>query len=492
MKILIASPESVPFAKTGGLADVVGALPKFLKKRKQDIRLIIPKYKKIDPEKFGLEPVIKGLLVPIGEKMEIANIWQTKLDRTIPVYFVENDKYFARDELYRTPAGDYPDNAERFIFFSRACLEAVKALAFQPEIIHCHDWQVGLIPAYLKTLYRIDGFFHRTRTIFTIHNIAYQGLFPKETLSLAGFSWLDFTPEKLEYYDQVNFLKAGIVCSDIVTTVSPTYAKEIQSSNEFGRGLEGILKRRSTDLYGITNGIDYKEWDPVKDKYIAVRYTKKTVEKKKICQTELGKIVGLQTKENTPLFGMISRLDSLKGLDILTEALPTLMKENLQLVILGLGDQEYHDLLKTEAKKYPAKISLQIKFDNVLAHQIYAGCNFFLMPSRFEPCGLTQMIAMRYGTIPIVHRTGGLADTVENFSVKTVKGNGFVFDKYNSQNLITAVKEALAIYAESKLWTQLVQNAMNSDFSWNKAVGEYLKIYQLAQEKRLLKKPNNL
>ncbi|HCJ66480.1 MAG TPA: glycogen synthase GlgA [Elusimicrobia bacterium] len=483
MKILITSPESVPFAKTGGLADVVGALPKFLKQRKQDVRLIIPKYKKIDTAKFGLELVIKNLLIPIGEKTEIANIWQAKLERTVLVYFVENDKYFARDELYRTPAGDYPDNAERFIFFSRACLEAVKALAFQPEIIHCHDWQVGLIPAYLKTLYRIDGFFHSTRTIFTIHNIAYQGFFPKETLSLAGFSWLDFTPEKLEYYDQVNFLKAGIVYSDIVNTVSPTYAKEIQSSNEFGRGMEGILKKRTADLYGITNGIDYKEWDPAKDKYISARYTKKSLDKKKICKTELGKVIGLETKENIPLLGMISRLDSLKGLDILAEAMTTLMKENLQLVILGLGDQKYHDLLKAEAKKYPAKIALQIKFDNVLAHQIYAGCDFFLMPSRFEPCGLTQLIAMRYGTIPIVHKTGGLADTVEPFSLKTGKGNGFVFTEYKSQALITAVKEALSVYGEGKLWAQVVQNAMNSDFSWNKAVSEYLKLYQLAREK---------
>lgn len=483
MKILIASPECVPFAKTGGLADVVGALPKFLKKRKQDVRLIIPKYKKIDPEKFGLELVVKGLLIPLGEKMEIANLWQAKLERTIPVYFVENDKYFARDELYRTPAGDYPDNAERFIFFSRACLEGVKALAFQPEIIHCHDWQVGLIPAYLKTLYRIDGFFHSTASILTIHNIAYQGLFPKETLPLAGFSWLDFTPEKLEYYDQMNFLKAGIVYSDLVTTVSPTYAKEIQSTNEFGRGMEGILKNRTADLYGITNGIDYKEWDPAKDKYISARYTKKNLEKKKICKTELGKIVNLQTKENIPLIGMISRLDSLKGLDLLAEAIPILMKENLQLVILGLGDQKYHDLLKTEIKKYPTKISLHLKFDNVLAHQIYAGCDFFLMPSRSEPCGLTQLIAMRYGTIPIVHRTGGLADTVEPFSVKTGKGNGFVFNEYKSQALINSVKEALIVYKDEKLWAQVVLNAMNSDFSWNKAVGEYLKLYQLAREK---------
>jgi len=484
MKILIASPESVPFAKTGGLADVVGALPKFLKKRKQDVRLIIPKYKKIDSKKFGLEPVVKGLLIPLGERMEIANLWQATLERTIPVYFVENERYFERDELYRTPQGDYPDNAERFIFFSRACLEGVKALTFQPEVIHCHDWQVGLIPAYLKTLHRTDGFFHSTRTILTIHNIAYQGLFPKETLALAGFSWLDFTPEKLEYYDQINFLKAGIVYSDIVTAVSPTYAQEIQSSNEFGRGLEGILKSRSADLYGITNGIDYKDWDPAKDKYISVRYTKKSLEKKKICKQGLGKIVGLQTKENIPLIGMITRLDSQKGLDILVEAMPTLMKENLQLVILGLGDQIYHDLLKAEAKKYPAKIGLQIKFDNLLAHQIYAGCDFFLMPSRFEPCGLTQLIAMRYGTIPIVHRTGGLADTVEPFSRKTGKGNGFVFREYKNQALVTAVKEALSIYGEEKLWREIIRNAMSSDFSWDKQVGEYLKLYQLAQGKK--------
>lgn len=485
MKILIASPECVPYAKTGGLADVVGALPKFLKRKKQDVRLIIPKYKKIDPEKFGLDLVVKGLLIPLGEKMEVANLYQAKLERTIPVYFVENDKYFAREELYRTAEGDYPDNAERFIFFSRACLEAVKAINFQPEIIHCHDWQVGLIPVYLKTLYRIDGFFHSTAAVFTIHNIAYQGLFPKEILPLAGFSWHDFIPDRLEYYDQMNFLKAAIGFSDIVTTVSPTYAREIQSSSEYGRGMEGVLKNRSADLYGILNGIDYKEWDPTRDKYIAARYTKKNLEKKKICKAELGKIAGLKTKDETPLIGMISRLDSLKGFDLFVEGVSELMKENLQVVILGLGDQKYHDLLVAVAKKYPEKLSLQLKFDNVLAHQIYAGCNFFLMPSRFEPCGLTQLIAMRYGTIPIVHRTGGLADTVRPFSAKSPEGNGFVFVEYKSTALTAAVKEALSVYRDEKLWAKIVLNAMNSDFSWDKSVSEYLKLYQDVREKVL-------
>lgn len=483
MKILIATPECVPYAKTGGLADVTGALPKFFKKKKHDVRVIMPLYKKVDRQKFELKLLVKGLLIPLGEKMEIANLWETKLDRNIPVYFIENDKYFSRDELYRTPTGDYPDNAERFIFFSRACLEGVKALAFQPEIIHCHDWQVGLIPAYLKTLYRIDGFFHSTATIFTIHNIAYQGIFPKETLSLAGFSPWDFTPGKLEYYGQINFLKAGIVYSEIITTVSPTYAQEIQSSNEYGRGMEGVLHNRNKDLFGVLNGIDYKEWDPVKDKYIAAKYSIKNLEKKKICKIELGKIAGLNVKENIPLIGMISRLDSLKGFDLLTETIPDLFKEDLQLVILGTGDQIYQEALKTTVKKYPQKIGLNIKFDNVLAHQIYAGCDFFLMPSRFEPCGLTQLIAMRYGAIPIVHRTGGLADTVKPFSTKEGKGNGFVFSEYKPPALLKAVKDALAIYADKKNWAELVNNAMGSDFSWDKAVEQYLKLYQHAKEK---------
>ncbi len=484
MKILIASPECVPFAKTGGLADVVGALPKFLKKKKHDVRLIMPKYKKIDTQKFELKPSVKGLLVPVGENTEVANVWEARLERSIPVYFIENDKYFARDELYRTATGDYPDNAERFIFFSRACLEAAKALAFQPEIIHCHDWQVGLIPVYLKTLYRIDGFFHSTATVLTIHNIAYQGLFPKEILNMAGFAWYDFTPDKLEYYDQISFLKAGIVYTDIVTTVSPTYAKEIQSSNEFGRGMEGVLHRRAGDLYGITNGIDYKEWDPTKDKYISTRYTLKSLEKKEMCKSELGKIAGLKVDENTPLIGMISRLDSLKGFDLLAQCMPDLMKENLQFVILGIGDQVYQDLLKATAKKYPGKISLNLKFDNILAHQIYAGCDFFLMPSRFEPCGLTQLIAMRYGTIPIVRQTGGLADTVEQFSSKTGTGNGFVFTEYKASALITAVKQALGLYADEKLWKQVRSNAMGSNFSWDKAVEKYIELFKRAYEKR--------
>ncbi len=478
MKVLICSFECVPFAKVGGLADVVGTLPKFLKKKKIDVRVVIPLHKKIDRKKFGLKNLNQKFLIPIGGIIEDANLWQSKIG-SVPIFFIESSKFFDRDEIYRTKDGDYSDNPVRFIFFSRAVLECCKAIDFKPDIIHCNDMQTGLIPAYLKTLYRIDAFFSKTKTIFTIHNIAYQGVYPKDIFYIAGFKDEDFTPEKLEYYSQISFIKAGIVYSDIVSTVSPTYSLEIQTSSEHGRGLEGILRTRKDALYGILNGIDYEEWNPETDKIIKSNYNTSDISGKNLCKKDLQNICGL-SKDDVPLMGMVSRLDPLKGFDLLVEISSEIIKMPVQLVILGVGDKIYQDALLDLSRKYPKKISLNLKFDNDLAHKIYAGCDIFLMPSRSEPCGLGQMIAMRYGTIPVVHKTGGLADSVTPFNQKTKNGTGFLFDEYNSGSFLNTIENVIEIYKKRDLWKTLIINAMKQDFSWSNSVQEYIRIYKLA------------
>ncbi|MFN3966117.1 MAG: glycogen synthase GlgA [Endomicrobiia bacterium] len=478
MNVLICSFECVPFAKVGGLADVVGTLPKFLKSKKIDVRVVIPLHKKIDRKKFGLKNLNQRFLIPVGGIIDEGNIWQGKID-SVPVYFIENSKYFDRDEIYRTKDGDYSDNPLRFIFFSRSVLEFCKAIDFKPDIIHCNDMQTGLIPAYLKTLYRIDAFFNKTKTVFTIHNIAYQGVYSKNVFYLAGFSEEEFTFEKLEYYNQINFIKAGIVYSDIVSTVSPTYAIEIQTNHEHGRGLEGVLRTRKNSLFGILNGIDYEEWNPETDKIIKANYNYNDISGKSLCKKDLQNLCGLP-KDDVALMGMVSRLDPLKGFDLLTEISSEIVKMPVQLIILGVGDKIYQDILLDISRKYPEKVSLNLKFDNELAHKIYAGCDMFLMPSRSEPCGLGQMIAMRYGTVPVVHKTGGLADSVIQFNPKTKRGTGFLFEEYSSKAFLNAIKKAVESYKEKSLWESIVLNDMKQDFSWNNSVKEYLKIYKLA------------
>ncbi len=480
MKVALTVSECVPFAKTGGLADVAGALVKVLKKRRIDVCVIMPKYKKIDDKKFKIKPLLQNLVIPVDGRLVTASVWTTKLDRTVPVYFVKNQNYFDRDELYRTSQNDYPDNAERFIFFSRACLETLKAIGFQPDIIHAHDWQTGLIPAYLKTLYLTDNFFYKTATVYTIHNIAFQGLYPRDVLDLAGFSWYDFIPDKLEYYGQINFMKAGIVYANKINTVSETYAQQIQTSNEYGRGMEGILKSRTEDLEGIVNGIDTTEWDPSKDKYIAKNYSAKDMKNKIICKTLLCEELGWSQDLTIPVIGMVSRLDPLKGFDLIAQNVHTLMQKTLRLVILGRGDQVYESALTKIVEQFSDKIALRLEFNDPLAHKIYAGADMFLMPSYIEPCGLAQMIAMHYGTIPVVYHTGGLADTVENFDETTKKGNGIVFDEYNGIIFVDTLTRTLNLFNDPEKWSKIIHNAITSNFSWDKSATKYINLYKIA------------
>jgi len=477
LKILLAASEVVPFAKTGGLADVVGALPRALLKLGCEVAVVLPKYRNISPEKYKLKIVHKDMPVPMGMGEMNADILSTRLGNThATAYFIQNDRYFDREGFYGTAEGDYHDNAERFAFFSRAVMEMPKALGWVPDILHLNDWQTGLAAVYLKTLYKNDPAYANTRSLFTIHNMAYQGLFPKYILPMTGIGWEEFTADKLEFYDQVNYLKAGLVYSDALNTVSERYAQEIQT-DEFGHGLQGVLRSRTSDLYGIVNGIDYDEWNPATDREIPAQYTVKNHEKKVEAKRKLLAEMGLEFKEKTPVVGLVSRLTDQKGLDLIADAIEGFLSMDVQFVVLGTGEPRYHALFENLKQRFPSKLAVALKFDQRLSKMIYAGSDLFLMPSRFEPCGLGQMIAMKYGTVPLVRRTGGLADTVENLSLDGKKGTGFVFDNYRSDEFLAALRRATEAFHQPKLWKSLVQRSMKEDFSWDVSASRYLDLY---------------
>lgn len=462
MRIAMCASEVVPFAKTGGLADVAGALPFALEQKGQEVIIIMPKYKSIQDSKFNLKKLKAG-------------VSYTTIGKNIKVYFIENDNYFNRDALYGDKTGDYSDNLDRFSFYCTQSLELLKEIKFKADIIHCHDWQSCLVPVYLKTKYSKDPFFAKTRTVLTIHNIGYQGLFSKDQFPKLGLDWGYFNMDMLEFYDKINILKGGMVFADLINTVSPTYSREIQTK-EFGFGLEGVLLKRKNDVYGILNGLDYSIWNPQTDKFIAEKYSLKDMDGKKTDKKDLQEICNLPAKANIPLCGIVSRLAEQKGFDILAEAIDILCKMELQIVILGTGDIKYHQLLEETVKKYPKIISLHLKFDDALAHKIYAGSDIFLMPSKYEPCGLGQLISLRYGTIPLVFKTGGLADTVNSH-------NGFVFDEYSSKALIKTIESALIKFGNKNKWSDLMQRAMKCDFSWDEQSGEYISLYEKALRK---------
>ncbi len=483
MKIIFVTSEMVPYAKTGGLADVCGTLPKELADLGHEVCVGMPRYKKIDTTKFGLKKVVEGLEVPLGSEKKFARVYTTVHQEKVEVYFIDSTEFFGRDELYGTPQGDYPDNDRRFIFFQRAALEFFRITNFKPDIIHCHDWQTGLIPVYLKTLYKSDSFFKRTKSFFTIHNLAYQGNFPPDTLPTTGLGWEEFHMERLEFYGKASFLKGGIVYADVVTTVSERYAEEIQTK-EFGCGLEGVLKKRKADLYGIINGIDLEEWNPETDQDIAANYSLGNLDKKQVNKEALQKENKLEASPDIPLFGMISRLADQKGFDILAPILGDFAtKLDAQFVLLGTGDEKYHVLLRQEMKKYSKRFGINTLFDNKMAKRIYAGSDIFLMPSYYEPCGLGQLISLRYGTVPLVRETGGLADTVTDFNSKTSEGTGFVFKEYKSQALFKTIERAIQVFKDKKAWRELIKRGMKCDFSWKASAKKYIDLYQQAEKK---------
>ncbi len=475
MKVVICASEVVPFAKTGGLADVSGALPLALEELGIKVIITLPKYKAV---KAVLSTQKKFKVEKLNNQISF-----TKIGKDIPVYFIENDKMFDRDGLYGEKTGDYPDNLERFAFYSKKTLDLLKNINFKADIIHCNDWQSSLIPVYLKNLngYRNDKFYKEMKVVLTIHNLGYQGLFNKEKFPGLGLDRDLFNMDALEFYDKINVLKGGIAFSDIITTVSPTYAKEIQTK-EFGCGLEGLLTKKTDLLFGVLNGLDYNLWDPGKDDFIFKKYSLESLEDKYVNKELLQRECKLTTDSSIPLFGLVGRLAEQKGLDILSAAINEITKLRLQMVILGTGDLKYHKVLEEIAKIYSKSISVNLKFDDCLAHKIYAGSDFFLMPSKYEPCGLGQMISMKYGTIPIVYKTGGLADTVVDFDPLENSGNGFVFDCYNKDSLFKTIKMAIYFYKDKKLFSDLIKRAAACNFSWEESAKQYIQLYKKSLE----------
>jgi starch synthase len=478
LRILLISSEVEPFAKTGGLADVAGALPKALAGLGHDVRVLMPKYRGVERHAGSLTPLVSSVRVPIADRIAEGAWLEGRMGRGIPIYFLAQDQYYDRDGLYGTPEGDYWDNCERFIFFCRAAVEGLKHLGWIPHVIHANDWQTGLMPVYLETLYRDDPALAKTATLFTVHNLAYQGVFWHYDMPMTGLGWDLFTPAGIEYYGKLNFLKGGLVFGDLLTTVSRTYAREIQTP-EFGCGLEGVLQGRSPALHGVVNGIDYEVWNPVSDPAIPKGYTADDLKGKRACKAALQEELGL-AQEPAPLVGMVTRLVEQKGLTLVLDALPGLLAEGVQLALLGTGEPALEQAFGAAAAKHAGRVAVRLGYDAGLARRIYAGADCFLMPSRYEPCGLGQLISLRYGTIPLVRWTGGLADTVKEFDPAKQAGTGFGFAPFTHEALLECARRALAVFRQPRLWQRLMRNAMAEDFSWEASAREYVSLYRKA------------
>jgi len=489
-RVAILSAESVPFAKVGGLADVVGALSKAIADLGCSVAVFLPRYAGLAlPEGSTLELVSK-IDVPVRGEDTPALVYAlrgTEQNPHLTVYFIASDRYFDRPGIYNDPdTGEaYADNAERFAFYSRASLEAMRALAFAPEVIHANDHQAALVPAYLKTTYAEDPFFQMTAAILSIHNMGYQGVYDADSMAIAGFPPRYFYPlSPFEFWGKMNFLKAGIHFADVITTVSERYAEEIQSGEEFGFGLQGVLNARHEDLVGILNGIDVKIWNPRTDRTIAARYDAESLEAKAVCKAALLVEAGLPGEPDRPLIGMISRLAEQKGFDLIEAASERLFALPARWVLLGSGSKRYEELFESLAKRYRDRLSFNKGFDDPLAHRIEAGSDFFLMPSRYEPCGLNQMMSMRYGTVPVVRWTGGLADTVDPHAPGSEGGTGIVFEPYTPEALLGAIEAAVKLYAEPRTLQRVRRNGMGRDFSWEASARKYLQLYRQANASR--------
>lgn len=480
LKILVVASEVVPFAKTGGLADVAGSLPKALTAMGNDARIVLPRYRGITDF-----TTVTDFPVKIGDRTETCIVRESHIEaklpnggtKQVPVYFIDSYHYFDREGLYC-----HYDEAERFAFFSIATLEMLKKINWQPDVIHCNDWQSGPIPFLLREKYSDDPFYNRMATLFTVHNLLYQGNYPRDILRFFGVGNEYFHPDKLEFYGQVSFMKAGLNYADVINTVSKRYAQEIQT-DEYGEGFQGLLRKRSQDLHGIVNGINYHEFNPKTDPRIFRTYDSSSVEDKYENKHDLQKQMDLPVKD-VPLIGLISRLVDQKGLDLISEVFDEFMKEDLQFVVLGMGDKYYEEMIARMRERYPDKMGAYLGYNGLLAQRIYAGSDMFLMPSRFEPCGLGQLISLRYGTVPIVRATGGLADTIVDYDEGTGYGNGFSFEPYNAQVMLGTIKKALKLYKEQpSKWRKLVITALEQDFSWNRSGAEYLELFDLAISK---------
>ena len=490
MKILFVASEAVPFCKTGGLADVVGALSKVLHQHGHDVRLVLPRYQDIDQSRYRLLPLMPEINVQFGEDLMTGSVLRTSYPKTqMPVYFIDEPGFSERPGIYGPARSDYVDNDRRFSFFNMAALWLLKGLDWQPDIIHVHDWQTGLIPALLRhhPVVSNDEFYTPIKSVFSIHNLAYQGNFAKFVVPSIGLPWSVFTTDGLEFYGKTSFLKSGLVYSDELVAVSPTYAHEIQL-DEQGAGMAGTLRSRASNLHGILNGIDTDEWDSMEDPYIPASFSAEDLTGKRNCKTDFQGEVGLPVDPKKPLIGMISRLVAAKGFDLITRALDHLAGLDAQFFILGSGESGYEQALLSASETNPETFGVHIGYDMPMSHRIIAASDMFLMPSYFEPCGLTQLYAMRYGTVPIVRRTGGLADSVFHATPEAVDsglGTGFMFDDYRPDAMVEAVNEAVENYLRRpETWTRLVHNAMKKDFSWSRSAQQYERLYTMLAEKK--------
>jgi starch synthase len=482
MRILFVASEGLPFSKTGGLADVVEALPKTLAAGGHEVAVVLPRYKKTPAT--GL--VLSRLSIQIGSSTRNPNILDGTILNGVQYFFVDDPGYFDRDQLYGTAQGDYPDNAERFAEFSRAAIE-VATHVWKPDVIHCHDWQAGLVPVLLRTQHDDDPELCNIPVVLTIHNVGYQGVFPREAMELAGLPASLFSVNGLEFYDQVNYLKGGLLFADALTTVSRRYAQEIQTP-EYGHGLEGVVSSRASRLTGILNGADYSIWDPAHDKLIAARYSAKDLSGKRACKSDLLDLFGLPPGNLArPIAGIVSRFADQKGFDLLEEIAEDLLEEEIVIMALGAGDAKHERKLRDLARRFPARMAVKVAYDNTLAHKIEAGADLFLMPSRYEPCGLNQIYSLRYGTVPVVRATGGLDDTIEPYDARSGRGTGFKFQEYSGEAMLRAVQEALAVYRDKAAWRRLQTNGMAMDYSWKASAAEYSRLYQSARETRIRK-----
>jgi starch synthase len=481
MHIALVASECVPFSKTGGLADVVGALPRALASLGHQVSVYLPRYRQTklaDPQ-----TEVRSITVPFDDKYRFCSVVTAGASSGVQFYFVEYPPYFDRDALYGTSAGDYPDNAERFALFSRAVLEASKVLGV-PHVFHCHDWQSALLPVMLRTLYAEDPALREVATTFTIHNMGYQGLFPSDILPLLMLPWDLLTISKMEFFGQVNFLKGALVFADFITTVSKKYSLEIQTT-EYGFGLEGVLRNRASTVTGILNGVDYDEWSPQTDKFTVAKYSPQDLSGKALCKQDLLNAFGVPNADaRLPVIGIVSRFAAQKGFDLIAQIMDRLAREEMIVVALGAGDKPYEELFQRLNKQFPNKIAVKVAYDNAIAHKIEAGADMFLMPSRYEPCGLNQIYSLKYGTVPIVRATGGLDDTIEPWDARTGKGTGFKFTDYTGEALLATIKQALLAYRDQSSWQTLMRNGMGRDFSWGASAREYVKIYERVRQMR--------
>jgi starch synthase len=481
MHIVFAASECVPWAKTGGLADVVGTLPRALAKLGHRISVFLPYYRQVAKVAPEAPVVLQSVTIPFPSYNRFVSILDGGLAQGVQTYFVACPELFDRESLYATPSGDYPDNAERFGLLSRAVIETSKILGV-PDVFHVHDWQTAMLAVLLRSTYFFDPVLRHVPVVLTIHNAGYQGWFPPSTMETLLLPWDMFTFDKLEHYDTVNFLKGGIVYADAVTTVSRKYAEEIQTS-EFGNGLESVLRQRSGDLFGILNGVDYQEWDPAIDPHIAAHYSAEKLEGKKECRRDLLHAFGLENvSDEAAVIGVVSRFATQKGFDFIVEIMDRLVQEDIVLVVLGNGEEYYERLLTEMASRYPDKVRVQVKFDEVMAHKIEAGADIFLMPSRYEPGGLNQIYSLKYGTVPVVRATGGLEDTIDEQPFGG--GNGFKFWGYSPAALMDALQRALGTFRNKAEWTQMMKRGMTQDFSWDVPASEYVRVYERVVQNR--------